>query len=193
MMGWVILAAIGFAVVGAVLYTIGLYNGLVSLRHAVDQAWANIDVLLKQRHDELPKLVDTVKGYMAHEREVLQRLTDARSAYQRATTVEEKGAADGAVRGALARLFAVAEGYPELKADASFRQLQERISVLEEGIADRREFFNHAVNAYNVRIEQIPDVFLARAMGLAQRPLFRVAEEEKADVRISFGGPSLAG
>ncbi len=191
MMGWVILAAIGFAVVGTALYLIGIYNGLVSLRHAVDQAWANIDVLLKQRHDELPKLVDTVKGYMAHEREVLQRVTDARSAYQRATTVEEKGAADAAVRGALTNLFAVAEGYPQLKADASFRQLQERISELEEAIADRREFFNHAVNAYNVRIEQIPDVFLARAMGLAPRTLFRVAEEDKADVQISFGSPSL--
>jgi len=191
-MGWVILAALGFVVVGTVLYTVGLYNGLVTLRHAVDQAWANIDVLLKQRHDELPKLVDTVKGYMAHEREVLQRLAEARSAFQRASTVEEKGAADAAVRGALGHLFAVAEGYPELKADASFRQLQERISGLEEGIADRREFFNHAVNAYNVRIEQIPDVFLARAMGLAPRALFRVADEDKADVRISFEGSPLA-
>jgi LemA protein len=191
-MGWVILAVMGFAVVGTLLYVVGLYNGLVSLRHAVDQAWANIDVLLKQRHDELPKLVDTVKGYMAHEREVLQRLTEARSAYQRASTVEEKGAADAEVRGALTHLFAVAEGYPQLKADASFRQLQERISELEEAIADRREFFNHAVNAYNVRIEQIPDVFLARWMGLTPRTLFRASEEEKADVQISFGGPSLA-
>lgn len=186
-MGWIALAVLGFVVVGAGLYFVGIYNGLVRLKHGIDQAWANVDVLLRQRHDELPKLVDTVKGYMAHERELLERITQARTTFQRAQTVEEKGAADEAVRGALSRLFAVAEGYPELKADGSFRLLQERIAALEEGIADRREFFNHSVNAYNVRIEQIPDTFLAKPMGLTARPLFKAAEEEKQDVRISFG------
>jgi LemA protein len=185
-MGWIVLAAVVFAAVGLALYAIGLYNGLVSLKHAVDQAWANIDVLLKQRHDELPKLLETVKGYMAHERGVLESVTAARTAYQRAQTVEEKGEADAATRGALSRLFAVAEGYPELKADGAFRQLQERISTLEEGIADRREFFNHSVNALNVRIEQVPDVFFARLMALSPRTLFRASEEEKKDVQIRF-------
>jgi LemA protein len=185
-MALIVLAVIGLGALGVVLYVVGLYNGLVSLKHAVDQAWANIDVLLKQRHDELPKLVECVKGYMAHEREVLQHVTDARSSFQRAQTVEEKGQADNAVRSALSRLFAVAENYPQLKADASFRQLQDRISGLEEEIADRREFFNNAVNAFNVRIEQLPDVFIARAMGLAPRTLFQVADEDKRDVQISF-------
>ena len=98
----------------------------------------------------------------------------------------EKSAADGEVREALSRLFAVAEAYPQLKADGSFRQLQERISMLEEGIADRREFFNHSVNALNVRIEQIPDVFFARAMGLGPRTLFRASDDEKQDVAVRF-------
>jgi LemA protein len=185
-MGWIVLAGLAFAVVGAVVYAVGIYNGLVSLKHAVDQAWANIDVLLKQRHDELPKLLETVKGYMTHEREVLERVTAARTAFQRAQTVEEKGAADGAMRGALSQLFAVAEGYPQLKADGAFRQLQERISTLEEGIADRREFMNHSVNALNVRIEQLPDVFFARLIGIGPRTLFQAAEEEKQDVAIRF-------
>ena len=185
-MGWIVFGLFVFAAVGAFAYAIGIYNGLVSLKHAVDQAWANIDVLLKQRHDELPKLVDSVKGYMTHEREVLARVTEARSAFQQAHTVEEKGVADTAVRSALTRLFAVAENYPELKADSSFRQLQERISTLEEGIADRREFFNHSVNSLNVRIEQVPDVFFARPMGLTPRTLFRVSDDEKQDVAIRF-------
>jgi LemA protein len=185
-MVFVVLAVIGFVGVGSAVYVVGLYNGLISLKHAVDQAWANIDVLLKQRHDELPKLMDTVKGYMGHEREVLERVTAARTAYQQAQTMEQKGAADDAMRSALGRLFAVAEGYPQLKADASFRQLQERISSLEEEIADRREFFNHSVNAFNVRIEQVPDVFLARMMGLGPHALFRVSDEDKQDVQIRF-------
>jgi len=185
-MGWIVLAALGFALVGGALYVVGLYNGLVAVKHAVDQAWANVDVLLKQRHDELPKLVESVKGYLGHEREVLQRVTEARAAFQRARSVEEKGEADARVRGALAGLFAVAEGYPTLKADGAFRQLQERISMLEEAIADRREFFNHSVNALNVRIEQIPDVFLARALGIGPRALFRARDEEKEDVAIRF-------
>jgi LemA protein len=145
-----------------------------------------VDVLLKQRHDELPKLVETVKGYMAHERGLLERVTEARSLMGRAQSMAEKSRADAEVRGALEKLFAVAEGYPQLRADTSFQMLQQRISDLEESIADRREFFNHSVNALNVRIEQLPDVFLARAMGLAPRTLFAAAEQERADVRIQF-------
>jgi LemA protein len=184
--GWIVFAVFVFAAVGGVLYVVGLYNGLVALKHAVDQAWSNIDVLLKQRHDEIPKLVDTVQGYIAHEREVLQRLTEARSRFERAQSVDEKSAADGAVRGALSQLFAVAEAYPTLKADGSFQMLQDRISRLEEGIADRREFYNHSVNAFNVRIEQLPDVFLARRMMLSPRELFEAAEDDKRDVKIAF-------
>lgn len=185
-MGWIVVGIFAFAVIGSVLYVVGMYNGLINLKHAVDRAWANIDVLLKQRHDELPKLVDTVKGYMTHEREVLQQVTEARAAFDRARTVDEKGNADGQVRDALGRLFAVAENYPQLKADQSFQMLQERISSIEEQIADRREFFNHSVNAFNVRIEQIPDVFLANLMGLTARELFEASAEDRRDVQISF-------
>lgn len=185
-MGWIVAGVFLFAVVGSVMYMVGLYNGLINLKHAVDRSWANIDVLLKQRHDEIPKLVETVKGYMKHEREVLENVTAARAAYDRARSVDEKGDADGLVRGALGRLFAVAEAYPELKADTSFVMLQERISAIEDAIADRREFFNHSVNAFNVRIEQIPDVFLARMLALEPRSLFEASAGDRQDVSISF-------
>ena len=182
-MGWVIL---GVVVVLILAFLFFAYNGLVTARNRTQEAWSEIDVELKRRHDLIPNLVNTVQGYMGHEREVLERVTAARTAYQQAQTMEQKGAADDAMRGALGRLFAVAEGYPQLKADASFRQLQERISSLEEEIADRREFFNHSVNAFNVRIEQVPDVFLARMMGLSAHALFRVSEEDKQDVQVRF-------
>jgi LemA protein len=185
-MGWIAMALFAFAVVGSVLYVVGIYNALVNLKHGVDRAWANIDVLLKQRHDEIPKLVDTVKGYVKHEREVLQRVTEARAALEQARSVAEKGQADARLHDALGRLFAVAESYPELKADTSFQMLQQRVSGLEDGIADRREFFNHSVNAHNVRIEQIPDVVIANLMGLRPRELFEAPAAERADVRISF-------
>jgi LemA protein len=185
-MGWIVAAALVLGAVGAVLYVVGIYNGLIRLKHAVDQSWANIDVLLKQRHDELPKLLETVKGYMRHERELLTRVTEARSALQAARGVRDRAEADRELRGALGQLFAVAEGYPELKADTSFGLLARRISEIEEQIADRREFYNHSVNALNVRIEQIPDVFLARVLTLGPRDLFSAAPRERADVKISF-------
>ncbi|HVP31446.1 MAG TPA: LemA family protein [Myxococcota bacterium] len=185
-MGLVVISGIALALVGAVLYVVGLYNGLVSLKHDVDRSWANIDVLLKQRADELPKLVDTVKGFMAHEKSVLEGVIAARGAFDRARTQEEKGAADAAAREAVSRLFAVAEAYPQLRSSESFQQLQGRISLLEEGIADRREFFNHSVNALNVRIEQVPDVFVAQWMGLGPRALFQATPDEKKDVKIKF-------
>jgi LemA protein len=185
-MSWIVLAALVFAGAGVVLYGVGIYNGLIRLKHNVDQAWANIDVLLKQRSDELPKLVDTVKGYIAHERGVLTQITEARAAVMQARTPGEQGPAEDLLRGALGRLFAVAESYPELKADTSFNQLQHRISEIEEQIADRREFYNHSVNAINVRIEQIPDTFVASLMQLGPRELFEVSEGDRRDVSISF-------
>ncbi len=183
------LAVLGIAFVVAMAivgYAVVIYNGLVSLAHGIDRAWANIDVLLKQRNDELPKLVETVKGYMKHEREVLENLTEARSRLAQARTVDEMGNADGAVQHAISRLFAVAENYPELRADSAFSQLQDRISALEDQIADRREFYNHSVNVFNVRIEQIPDVLLARPLGYETASLFEATEAERADVAIHF-------
>ncbi len=185
-MAWIVVAVMAFLAVGTLLYGVGMYNGLIRLKHAVDRSWSNIDVLLKQRHDELPKLVDTVKGYMAHEKEILVRVTEARAAVQNARSIDAKGKADQELRGALGRLFAVAENYPQLKADSSFQQLQQRISEIEDQIADRREFFNHSVNAINVRIEQFPDVFLANMMGLRSRELFEASAEDRRDVKMAF-------
>jgi len=174
-------------VVGLLAYFITLYNSLVRLRNDLDKAWANIDVMLKQRHDELPKLIDTCKGYMQYERQTLQLITEARTAFMKANTVAEKAQADIVLSGALKSLFAVAENYPELKADNNFMQLQNRISELEEKIADRREFFNDDVNTYNVRIQQLPDVFVAHMLNLQRKELFKVTEEDRRDVEVRVG------
>ncbi len=173
-------------VIALIFYTISIYNSLVRLKNDIDKAWANIDVLLKQRHDELPKLIATCKGYMQYEQKTFEMVTEARSAYQKATTVPEKAQADNMVTGALKSLFAVAENYPDLKADNNFMQLQQRITELEERIADRREFFNDSVNVYNIRIQQVPDVFLAGLMHLQRRDLFKAAEEDRKDVEVKF-------
>jgi LemA protein len=172
--------------VALVFYTISIYNSLVRLKNDIDKAWANIDVLLKERHDELPKLIATCKGYMQYEQKTFELVTEARSAYQKATTVPEKAQADNMITGALKSLFAVSENYPDLKADNNFMQLQQRITELEERIADRREFFNDSVNVYNIRIQQVPDVFLAGMMHLQRRDLFKAAEEDRQDVEVKF-------
>src|ERR1700693_652314 len=140
--GIVAAAAVFFVVVGILLYAIILYNELVRLRNDNDRAWANIDVLLKQRHEEIPNLVETVKGYMQHEQQTLVAVTQARAASMNAASIGQKATADLMMTGALRGLFAVAENYPQLKANENFLKLQARISELEERIADRREFFN---------------------------------------------------
>jgi len=172
--------------VGLLIYVVIIYNGLVRLRNDIEKVWANIDVLLKQRHDELPNLVATCKGYMQYEQQTLERITQARTAYIRANTVGEKAQADLLATGALKTLFAVAENYPDLKANNNFLQLQKRISQLEDMIADRREFFNDDVNTYNVRIQQLPDVIIAGTMGLKPREMFKVSEEEKRQVEVGL-------
>jgi LemA protein len=177
----VALAAVGFAV-----YAIIIYNELVRLRNDNDRAWANIDVLLKQRHDEIPNLVETVKGYMQHEQQTLLAVTQARTASMSAATVGQKAQADLLVAGALRGLFAVAESYPDLKANQNFLKLQNRISELEERIADRREFFNDDVNTYNTRIKQVPDMFLANMMNLKARDMFKVSEEERQAIEVKL-------
>ncbi|HEX8755095.1 MAG TPA: LemA family protein, partial [Steroidobacteraceae bacterium] len=141
-------------------YSITIYNGLVRARNEVKLAWSNIDVLLVQRHDELPKLIEVCKRYMQHERETLERVTQARSQVDTARqsgNVTSVNAAEGALRSGLVNLYAVAERYPDLKADSLFRNLAARISALETAIADRREIYNDAVNAQNVRIQTFPD------------------------------------
>ncbi len=173
-------------VIGLVVYLVGIHNNLVALKNSIDRSFADIDVILKQRHDELPKLVNTCKGYMQYEQKTLQAVTDARTAYMRATTPAEKTQADGMVSGALKTLFAVAENYPDLKADANFMQLQGRITDLEEKIAAQRTRFNADVNVFNTRIAQIPNNFVAGFMGLQPHALFQASEADREDVKISF-------
>ena len=191
-MGFSILAGLVIFLVGTglLVYIVIIYNGLVRLRNDIDKAWANIDVLLKQRHDELPNLVATCKGYMQYEQQTLERVTQARTAYMRAATVGEKAQADLLTTGALRGLFAVAENYPELKANNNFLQLQKRISELEDMIADRREFFNDDVNTYNVRIQQLPDVIIASMMKLPHREMFKVSDEDRRQVEIDLAKTS---
>ena len=168
-----------------VFYTIFIYNNLVSLKHGVSKAWSNIDVLLKQRHDELPKLVEVCKQYMQYEQETLEKVVQARAAVMQARSggdIKGLGQAESQLRLGLGNLFALAENYPDLKANNSYQQLQGRISQLENGIADRREVYNEAVNLNNVRIEQFPDVVVARLFNFRDFGLLEFSEKEKRDV-----------
>ena len=171
---------------GIVMYFVGIYNALVRMKNDIARSFSNIDVLLKQRHDELPKLIETCKGYMQYEQKTLQAVTEARAAYSRATTPGEKAQADNMITGALRTLFAVAENYPDLKANTNFMQLQGRITGLEENIAAQRSRFNEDVNVFNIRIAQIPDVLVARFMNLQPHPLFEAAPADREDVQVKF-------
>src|SRR6266700_2903872 len=183
----ILLGLVVFLVVaGLSIYFITIYNSLVRLKNDIDKAWANIDVLLKQRHDELPKLIETCKGYMQYEQETLQKVVQARNAFSGARSVGEKAQADNMITAALKSLFALSESYPDLKTNNNFMQLQNRITELEEKIADRREFFNDDVNTYNIRIQEIPDALLAWLMHLERKELFKVAEEDRRDVEVKF-------
>ncbi|MBI3068592.1 MAG: LemA family protein [Betaproteobacteria bacterium] len=185
-MGIITIVALGaIAVIAA--YFVMVYNNLVQLKHNVSKAWANIDVLLKQRHDELPKLVETCKQYMKFEQETLQKVMEARSRVFAAREPRDVGAlgpAEASLRASLGNLFAVAEAYPDLKTNQTFLQLQGRISALENAIADRREFYNESVNVNNVRIEQFPDVIVAGAFNFKPFALLEFDAAEKSDVDV---------
>jgi LemA protein len=181
-----ILAVFIITVIAVILYFVGLYNKLVAFKNNIDRSFSNIDVLLKQRHDELPKLIETCKGYMQYEQKTLQAVTEARTAFMRANTPAEKAQADNMVSGALKSLFAVAEKYPDLKANTNFLQLQGRITDLETKIAAQRAAYNEDVNTFNIRIAQIPASLVAGFMGLQPHALFQVAEADREDVKVSF-------
>lgn len=181
---WIVIAVVALLLIG---YLISIYNHLVRLKHQVTQSWSNIDVLLKQRHDELPKLVDTCKEYMGYESETLQKIIKARNAVSGAResgNVRALGAAETLLRQSLGSLFAVVEDYPELRASDSFAHLQQRITGLENDIADRREFYNDSVNALNTRIEQFPDVLVARQFGFSAAELLKFDAAELKDHSI---------
>ncbi|MCC7485251.1 MAG: LemA family protein [Burkholderiales bacterium] len=185
-MGIGTIVVLGVLAVG-VAYAIMLYNNLVQIKHNVAKAWANIDVLLKQRHDELPKLVETCRQYMKFERETLTKVMDARSKVFAAREKQDVGAlgpAEGALRATLGSLFALAEAYPDLKTNQTFQQLQSRISAIENAIADRREFYNESANVNNVRIEQFPDSIIASLFNFRPAQLLEFQAAEKADVDV---------
>ena len=170
-----------------VLYAAAVYNNLVRLKHTVGKAWSNIDVSLKQRHDELPKLVAVCKEYMRYEQDTLERVVRARGevfAAQHRGDLRGLGSAETDLRIGLGQLFALAENYPQLKANEHFQQLSGRISQLEDTIADRRELYNESVNLNNIRLQQLPDVFIARMFGFKAFDLLEF-KAARADVDIS--------
>jgi LemA protein len=167
-------------------WIMALYNALVALKNSVERAWSNIDVVLKQRHDELGKLVEVVKGVRDFEQGTLVKITEARSRFDLASNHSETIAAAAAETAAMKGFSMVMEAYPTLKADENFTQLQQRITGLENQIADRREVYNDTVNVYNTRIEQFPENQIAGMLGYQRRPYFRAEESDTADVKVSF-------
>ncbi len=181
----IVLVLLLVAIVALMVYLAGIYNELVGLRESVKVSWANIDVLLKQRHDELPKLIETCKRYMQFEQDTLEKVMRARAACSQASAsgdVAAVGAAEQQLRVGMTRLFAVAENYPQLKSDETFKQLQARITALEEAIADRRELYNDQVNLNNIRVKVFPDALIAQRFGFLPAPLLEFSNEEKGDV-----------
>ena len=171
-----------------VIYCIMTYNSLVTIKNNVEKAWANIDVLLKQRNDELPKLIDTCKVYMAHESQTLEKVISARMGVDAARETHDVAGlskAESAMTSSLGGLFAVAEGYPDLKADQTFINLQQRITGLENQIADRREFYNDSVNNNNVRIAQFPDLIVASIFQFERKEMLKFASAELKDIDVS--------
>ncbi len=181
----IILAFVIVVGIGLLSYIIAIFNGLIQLKNNIKKSWANIDVLLKQRYDELPNLVETVKGYMKHEKKVLTEITLARTAMMSATTKADKAGFNDKLSKNIKTLFAVAENYPKLQASDNFLKLQERISALENEIADRREFYNDSVNNYNIRIQSIPDVVVARMLKYTEEDLFKATDDEKKVVKVN--------
>ena len=164
-------------IVGAVLWVISVYNGLVAMRQRVNQAFADVDVQLRQRHDLVPNLVETVKGYAAHERGTLDEVVKARTAAVAAQGTPQQAAAENMLSGALRQLFALSEAYPDLKASANFQQLQAELADLENKIAASRRFFNNAVQEYNTGIQRFPAALFAASFGFAPKTFFDLGDE----------------
>jgi len=189
MISLILLVVLLFLVIGLASYAISIYNGLIRVKLNIEKAWANIDVILKQRHDEIPKLVKLCQQYAQYERGTLEKVIALRSQAMQAVGVGDKAVAEGQLSAALGKVFAVAEAYPDLKANVNIAQLQGRISGLETELADRRELYNESVNIYNIRIQQFPDGLVANMMNLAPKEMFKVAEEERQDVDVNLDLP----
>ncbi len=179
---WILLAI----VVAAVLYFVSVYNGLASLKVRIKEAWSQIDVQLKRRVDLIPNLVETVKGYATHEKEVFENVTKARAALMNAGNADEAGKANDQLSGALKGLFAIAEAYPELKAQEGFVNLQKELSDTEDKVAYSRQFFNSVVRQFNEKLVVFPTNLIAGMMGFTQEQFFGVDEKDREPVKVSF-------
>jgi LemA protein len=186
MTAWIILGTLVGATLFLIFYGVTLYNGFIRMKNDIDKSWSNIDLLLKQRFDELPKLLKVCEGYMQHEQRTLEAVVQARSQLATPRSKTEELAAQNLLTATLRSLFAVVENYPDLKADAGFRQFANRISELEDQIADRRELYNEYVNIYNIRCDQLPDLLIARLCNFSPRQLWAIDPAHREDVRISF-------
>lgn len=180
---WIIL----IVVVAVILWVIAVFNGLVVLKNRVKEAWADIDVQLKRRYDLIPNLVETVKGYATHERELFEKVTQARAAAINATGLKNKADAENALSGTLKSLFAVAENYPDLKASTNFLELQRELTDTEDKIQAARRFYNTNVRDLNIKIERFPENLIAGPFGFKQMELFQTASEaEREPVKVKF-------
>lgn len=180
-MGWAILGILALAGV----WLVFTYNGLVALRARVAQAFADIDVQLKQRHDLIPNLIETVKGYAAHERETLDAVIAARNAALGAHGPAQQGAAEAMLSGAVGRLMALGEAYPDLKASANFQQMQQDLGAVEDKLAAARRFFNNSVSEYNASIEAFPAMLFARSMGFSAREFFDLGDTTRKSLDVA--------
>ena len=169
-----------------VLVAIGMYNGLVTLKNRVDEAWSDIDVQLKRRHDLIPNLVNTVKGYATHERELFEKVTQARTAAMGAGTPAEKEQAENALSGTLKTLFAVSENYPDLKANQNFLELQRELTDTEDKIQASRRFYNGNVRDFNIKIQTFPSNIIAGMLNFTARDFFAAEESERENVNVQF-------
>ncbi len=182
----VIIFVIILIVIGLVSWFFTVYNGLIHVKENIKKSWANIDVLLMQRSDEIPKLIKVLKSFVKHEKTMFDNVMDARKSYLGANSIDEKADADNQISDALKSVFALSEAYPELRSNDNFLNLQDRISGLENEIADRRELYNESVNNYNIRIQSLPDVVIANALGLGPEKMFKVEASKKKDVEIDL-------
>jgi LemA protein len=182
----IFLIVLGVLILGLIGGVVSIYNGLITVSNNVRKAWKNIDVVLQQRNDELPKLIETCKGYLKHEREMLTKITELRTGYAGAAQIQEKVRIENELANLLKQLRIVAEQYPDLKAVQGFLQIQERVSALESKIADYREAFNDVVNTYNIQIQRFPDLLLAKTMSYETHAFLEVPAEKKQDVKMDF-------
>ena len=185
-MNIVVIFVIALIIIGFISWFFTVYNGLIQVKENIKKSWANIDVLLMQRSDEIPKLIKVLKSFVKHEKKMFENVMDARTSYLGASSVSEKADADNRMSEALKSVFALSEAYPQLGSNDNFLKLQERISGLENEIADRRELYNESVNNYNIRIQSLPDMFIANTLGLPQEVMFKVDENKKKDIDIDL-------